>query len=37
LPNVRAYFERPTKRPLQLTIQRNSEMLRLEIDMKAKI
>ena len=37
LPNVRAYFERPTKRPLQLTIQRNSEMLRLEIDMRAKI
>lgn len=37
LPNVRAYFEKSTKRPLQLTIQRNSETLRLEIDMKAKI
>lgn len=37
LAHVRAYFEQSSKRPLLLMIQRDTETLRIEIDMKAKI
>lgn len=37
LPQVKGYFIQPSKRPLRLLIQRESETIALKIDMKAKI
>lgn len=37
LPQVKGYFIQPSKRPLRLLIQRDSETIALKVDVKAKI
>ncbi len=37
LSQVRGFFERPSKKPLKMTIQREDKIINVELDMKAKI